>query len=300
MIIEASVTLTPIVVEASVTLGGIGGSIATDVIWDAAGDLAVGAGANTAARLAIGTSLQVLRVNSGATNLEWASPAGGGDALVANPLSQFAATTSAQLAGVISDETGTGALVFATSPTFVNPYLGTPLDGNLQFCNGYSYNDLDDLPNLGTLATQAANNVAITGGSISGITDLAVADGGTGASDAATARTNLGAHPLTIGVGSALGTSGTVDLDFSTLISTYQTIALTGNITFTTSNRASGRGVTLRISATGTPRTIGFPGGWKFFGSGFPVTLDESELLVTLFCFGTADSDVVAAVAEAV
>jgi hypothetical protein len=38
---------------------------------------------------------------------------GGGDALVANPLSQFAATTSAQLAGVISDESGTGALIFA-------------------------------------------------------------------------------------------------------------------------------------------------------------------------------------------
>ena len=49
-------------------------------------------------------------------------PAGPGDALVANPLSQFAATTSAQLAGVMSDETGSGSLVFATSPTFA----GTP------------------------------------------------------------------------------------------------------------------------------------------------------------------------------
>jgi hypothetical protein len=54
------------------------------------------------------------------------SAAGGfGDALVANPLSQFAATTSAQLAGVISDETGSGALVFGTAPTLSNPVVGT-------------------------------------------------------------------------------------------------------------------------------------------------------------------------------
>lgn len=38
---------------------------------------------------------------------------------VANPLSQFASTTSAQLASTISDETGTGALVFGSKPTFV-------------------------------------------------------------------------------------------------------------------------------------------------------------------------------------
>jgi len=39
-------------------------------------------------------------------------------------LSTLAATTSAELAGVISDETGSGALVFATSPTLVTPVLG--------------------------------------------------------------------------------------------------------------------------------------------------------------------------------
>jgi hypothetical protein len=49
----------------------------------------------------------------------WVSIAGGGDALVANPLSQFAATTSAQLAGVLSDEAG-------SSGGFVRSgYLGT-------------------------------------------------------------------------------------------------------------------------------------------------------------------------------
>ena len=44
-------------------------------------------------------------------------------------LSDFAATSSSELAGTISDETGSGALVFATSPTFVTPALGTPASG---------------------------------------------------------------------------------------------------------------------------------------------------------------------------
>jgi hypothetical protein len=49
----------------------------------------------------------------------WVAIAGGGDALIANPLSQFAATTSAQLAGVLSDEEG-------ASGGFVRSgYLGT-------------------------------------------------------------------------------------------------------------------------------------------------------------------------------
>jgi hypothetical protein len=45
-------------------------------------------------------------------------------ALTSNPLSQFASTTSAQLASVISDGTGTGANVFANTPTLVTPILG--------------------------------------------------------------------------------------------------------------------------------------------------------------------------------
>lgn len=44
---------------------------------------------------------------------------------------------------------------------------------------------------LGTISTQDANNVSITGGAISGITDLNIADGGTGASTALAAFNNL-------------------------------------------------------------------------------------------------------------
>lgn len=70
-----------------------------------------------------GEALKVVRVNSGETALELVTLAGGGDALTTDPLSQFAATTSAQLASVISDETGSGALVFGTSPTIATPTL---------------------------------------------------------------------------------------------------------------------------------------------------------------------------------
>lgn len=45
---------------------------------------------------------------------------GGGDALVANPLSQFAATTSAQLASVLSNESGTGLAVFNDGSALTN------------------------------------------------------------------------------------------------------------------------------------------------------------------------------------
>jgi hypothetical protein len=91
---------------------------------------------------------------------------------------------------------------------------------------------------LGTMSTQNANNVAITGGSISGITDLAVADGGTGAS-------SFTANNVLLGNGSssfqtvAPGTSGNVLVSngttwASTTISTgVNGQVFTGNGTFT-------------------------------------------------------------------
>jgi hypothetical protein len=57
---------------------------------------------------------------------------------------------------------------------------------------GNKPNQVPSNGDLGTLAFQDSNAVKVTGGQVTGITDLAVADGGTGASDASTARTNLG------------------------------------------------------------------------------------------------------------
>lgn len=62
------------------TAGGGGGNVATDTIWDSKGDLAGGTGANTAARLAVGTNGQVLTADSAeVTGLKWSTVSGTGD-----------------------------------------------------------------------------------------------------------------------------------------------------------------------------------------------------------------------------
>jgi len=84
--------------------------------------------------------------------------------------------------------------VYATNDTLDSYNLTSDLN---------EFATLDTLANyvltdsLGTLAEQNAENVNITGGTITDITDLAIADGGTGASDNNSARSNLG---LKIGV----------------------------------------------------------------------------------------------------
>jgi hypothetical protein len=46
----------------------------------------------------------------------------------------LATPSSANLATAVTDETGSGSLVFATSPTLVTPVLGTPSSGTLSGC----------------------------------------------------------------------------------------------------------------------------------------------------------------------
>lgn len=82
---------------------------------------------------------------------------GGTVTYTSNNLSVFAATTSAQLAGVISDETGSGSLVFGTSPTIATPTITTSATGPL-FIGGTG--------TTSTLTLRSTSGVGATGADI--------------------------------------------------------------------------------------------------------------------------------------
>lgn len=77
---------------------------------------------NAASTLTISGSFATTLTITGITTLTL--PTSGTLTTTSSKLSVFAATTSAELATVISDETGTGLLVFGTSPTLTTPILG--------------------------------------------------------------------------------------------------------------------------------------------------------------------------------
>jgi hypothetical protein len=106
-----------------------------------------------------------------------------GNASIAGSLSATNLTASANLSASNAVFTGT-----VTSPT---PANGT---NTTQIATTAFVNNTVTIAtaSLGTMSTQNANAVTITGGSITGITDLAVADGGTGASTFTANRVVLG------------------------------------------------------------------------------------------------------------
>jgi hypothetical protein len=95
-------------------------------------------------------------------------------ALTANKLSDFAATSSSELAGVISDETGTGALVFANTPTLVTPNIGAATGTSLVLSGDLTVNGTTTTVNSTTLTVDDKN---IELGSVTTPSD-ATADGG--------------------------------------------------------------------------------------------------------------------------
>ena len=80
-------------------------------------------------------------------------PIGSGVSGLGTGVATFLGTpSSANLIAAVTDETGTGALVFATSPTLVTPVLGTPASGNLTntTVDGTNPVGFRDLPAVGT------------------------------------------------------------------------------------------------------------------------------------------------------
>jgi len=95
-------------------------------------------------------------------------------ALTANKLDAFAATTSAELRSVISDETGTGGLVFADTPTLVTPNIGAATGTSLVLSGDLTVNGTTTTINSTEITIDDKN---LTLGSVASPTD-AGADGG--------------------------------------------------------------------------------------------------------------------------
>jgi hypothetical protein len=157
--------------------------------------------------------------------------AGGTVAYVANKLSVFAATTSAELAGVISDETGTGVLVFSNSPTLVTPTLGAALATSITATSG----------NMTVNAAAGNNSVNLVAT-------------GTGTVDVANKRITSVAEPTQ---SSDAATKNYVDAVKTGLkVKDAVRAATTANLAATYANGSSGVGATLTNSGSQAAFTI--------------------------------------------
>lgn len=81
-------------------------------------------------------------------------------------LSQFTVTsTSLELKTLINDETGSGPLVFANTPTLVTPILGTPTSGNLGNCTNLPASSITGQVAIANGGTAQATALAARGSS---------------------------------------------------------------------------------------------------------------------------------------
>lgn len=213
---------------------------------------------------------------------------GGGDALVADPLSQFSATTSAQLAGVISDETGSGALVFATSPTFVTPVLGTPASGTLTNCTG--------LPQAGVVGLTASDSPQFAAINLGHATDTTIARVSAGVvsiegvnivtTSATQTLTNKKLTPRVQSIASSSTVTPNADNDDCVDV-TAQAVALT--IANPSGTPVNFQPLKVRIKDNGTARAITWGANYAAGGSSLPSTTVLGKIATIGFLYNTAN-----------
>jgi|LakMenE18May11ns_1017448.scaffolds.fasta_scaffold9916468_3 hypothetical protein len=157
-------------------------------------------------------------------------------------------TTSAK---VVYSGTGTGtALKVATTHIEVD---NMRLDGNT-----ISILDTDGNLTLTPNGTGSVviSKVAISAGTISGITDLAILDGGTGASTASGARTNLGLGTISTQDANNIAITGG-SISGVTFTGSFTGLTLIGSTSFATSNAATNLTITTNgISAGGSDTNV--------------------------------------------
>lgn len=102
--------------------GGTGSVTSVDVSGGTTGLTTSGGPVTTSGTITLGGTLGTANGGTGLTSL-------------GTGVATFLGTpSSANLAAAVTDETGSGSLVFATSPTLVTPILGTPTSGTLSNC----------------------------------------------------------------------------------------------------------------------------------------------------------------------